>query len=88
MPPYEKAHDAINNNQGRQSGENNRQVESPHSPLVRVHPADLSATRWNPSHRTDESAAFTSRFYQTAGPGYERQGILPEKQIYRRSWKP
>jgi hypothetical protein len=24
-------------------------LESPHSPLVRLHPADLSAPHWNPS---------------------------------------
>jgi hypothetical protein len=43
---------------GYQSGQNNRQVESPHSPLICLRPVDLIALHWSPFRRIDQSIGF------------------------------
>ena len=68
-------------------GQNNFQVESPHSPLVRLRSIDLSTPRLSPSQRIEQCIGFYTpllaelRFPDTAAnfPG--------GKQIYRQSWK-
>ena len=44
------------------SGQNNFQVESPHSPVVYLRPTDLSAANWIPPRGTHQSVSFHKPF--------------------------
>ena len=74
---------------GAQSDQNDFQVESPHSPFVRLHPTDLFVP-----HRRSVSARRSIRelsrtvFIRTEKPRTPaQQSFQCVKQIYRQSWE-
>ena len=56
LPRAEKAHNQ--KPKDNQRDQNNLQIESPHSTLVRPHPTDLAALRRSPFRSADQSISF------------------------------
>jgi len=67
--------------QGAQSEQNNFQIESPHSPFVRLHPTDLFVPHRNPSRRADPSVSFHVLFLSNPKTEHSGKVFLGENKF-------